>query len=120
MTDQEKRIAIAEACGWGFYPVGPNEYEWLKPHPDDAIDSNPRMLRHQEVPDYLNDLNAMHEAEYHIEDMERYYCNLAAIVSKWKKCWKVSEADHIAVFMATAAERAEAFLLTIKENNQNT
>lgn len=57
MNDQEQRIAIAEACGWqmalspdylGLHrPVG-------KPRPQGLW---------QTIPNYLNDLNAMHEAE---------------------------------------------------------
>lgn len=48
MTDEQMRIAIAEACGWKPDKRG---LGWLSPHGYYAPE-----------PDYLNDLNAMHAA----------------------------------------------------------
>ena len=60
MTKEQQRIKIAEACGWdgifkdddqvvcGHMPFQSRHTEWVENRP---------------VPDYLNDLNAMHEAE---------------------------------------------------------
>lgn len=102
MTPEKQRIAIAEACGWRqstmskrscFDPEGISTY-W-----DNA-------------PDYLNDLNAMHEAE------ELFFS------SNWPHGWG-KYADNIMrvmgtagdydtpYFHATAGQRAEAFLRTI-------
>jgi hypothetical protein len=54
MTDSGKRIAIAEACGWKF-----SSGTWWKP--DGRYSSG--WEGHEELLDYINDLNAMHEAE---------------------------------------------------------
>ena len=60
------------------------------------------------VPDYLNDLNAMHEAEKHIPDsLWNQYCDLLERLSK------EGESIH-----ATASEKAEAFVLTMEENDR--
>jgi hypothetical protein len=60
------------------------------------------------VPDYLNDLNAMHEAEkvLSLADLVRYG---GAIVSALKK----SNKKNVFVAFAPAAQRAEAFLRTL-------
>jgi hypothetical protein len=64
-----------------------------------------------ELPDYLNDLNAMHEAEKILTDPQhrRYRQLLRGVVG-----------DHLCVtcrahVSATAAQRAEAFLRTIEK-----
>ena len=91
MSPDSQRIAIAEACGivskdkWG------------------SLYKTPRGIL-RDCPDYLNDLNAMHEAEKVLTLPER---------RKYRKtllghCEPASIAIH-----ATAAQRAEAFLLTI-------
>jgi len=49
MTDQQQRIAIAEACGWHCNQFGLWGIDFA-----DGVSGSP--------PDYLNDLNAMHEA----------------------------------------------------------
>lgn len=52
MTDEQMRIAIAEACGWKLIQrLQSGWHGWREQGPL------------QELPDYLNDLNAMHEAE---------------------------------------------------------
>ena len=70
MNNEKQRIAIAEACGWKNVK--------LTNHEEVDIDSRstiywsgftglPPEFRHHlnrvRVPDYLNDLNAMHDAE---------------------------------------------------------
>ena len=91
MSPEAQRIAIAEACGilskdkWG------------------SLYKTPRGIL-RDCPDYPTDLNAMHEAEKVLTLPER---------RKYRKtllghCEPASIAIH-----ATAAQRAEAFLLTI-------
>ena len=57
-------------------------------------------------PDYLNDLNAMHEAEKTLDDsslgLVSYHNILASICKTHRDCVR-----------ATAAQRAEAFLRTL-------
>lgn len=62
-----------------------------------------------EIPDYLNDLNAMHEAEKVLTDDQlwKYSVNLHSLVKEDpnnRESWQ---------FRATAAQRAEAFLRTL-------
>lgn len=101
MTEEAQRIAIAEACGWteisdwgagginGKHPTGP----WV-----------------EVIPDYLNDLNAMHDAVKTLpQNMKpRYFSCLCAVVSGAISLKGYSEATE-----ATAAQRAEAYLRTI-------
>jgi hypothetical protein len=96
MTQEEQRIAIAEACGWKTGYRDPEAW-----HP---------------LPDYLNDLNAMHEAERLLDEDDQwleYMLNLQRVLErnpdrgKWVVC---QDNMH-----ATAAQRAEAFLRTIGE-----
>lgn len=83
MTPEQQRIAIAQACGWTDTPIVGGKYGQA------------------DVPDYLEDLNAMHEAEKVLthEQFDDYYVRL---------CIKIARPYH-----ATAAQRAEAFLRTL-------
>jgi len=100
MNDLEQEIAIAKACGWehtktvnnpepsayGRHPIHTADVKWDLP-----------------LPDYLNDLNAMHEAEKRLGDgtyLWDRYCDFLG-----------GSLYHCA--HATAAKRAEAFLKTL-------
>jgi len=108
MTEEQQRIAIAEACGWKLSP--PNlEYKWLNP---DTKWSEP------ELPDYLNDLNAMHEAEKVLTPKYQP----AKGESQWGEylgwlgfCGENKTREVYECVTATAAQRAEAFLRTIEK-----
>ena len=105
MTEEQQRIAIAEACGWriGTRPVmgyggvtNAIQYYWEK---NGCVDT---------LPDYLNNLNAMHEAENVLTGYPQrvtYYEILSKIVG------------YLAFefVRATASQRAEAFLRTINK-----
>lgn len=100
MTDKQINITIAEACGW--HTIAFNK-GWIK-----AGDGETQGT----IPDYCNDLNAMHEAEKALseEQWENYnfiLCNLVGGYSKTNK-----EAIH-----ASSRQKAEAFLETIKNNS---
>lgn len=90
MTPEQQRIAIAEACGI-------TNAEYLIRY--GGIQEN------ETFPDYLSDLNAMHEAEDTMGDPQlwtEYDNQLAAVM------------DHVGwKYHATAAQRAEAFLRTL-------
>lgn len=64
MTPEAQRIAIAEACGWKKSLVtwtSPEGSRWTR-----IVERNGSLeMIHEDtiLPDYLNDLNAMHEAE---------------------------------------------------------
>jgi hypothetical protein len=98
MTPDDQRIAIAEACGW---TISTNPaFGWLKN--SEWVGEVARPL-----PDYLNDLNAMHEAEkaFSVRQAQMYIVilrNLCVVAG----CWPET---------ATAAQRAEAFLRTVEK-----
>ncbi len=116
MTPESQRIAIAEACGWVR-------------HGDEGIYGcwdDPQGFTHADCPDYLNDLNAMHEAEKVLDERDRWnYGNtLALSVLKEENAYFGQNQDdlaepnlngfgHFALATLTAAQRAEAFLKTL-------
>src|SRR5690242_11272163 len=104
MTPEEQRIAIAEACGWKDI----NLREFLscgRERPIGSHPNNPGCLTL--LPDYLNDLNVMHEAEKVLteEQWEKYTVELGWIIYR--------TGMHKSFAHATASQRAEAFLKTI-------
>ena len=112
MNPEQQRIAIAEACGW--FAREDKDGFWR------AVDASGNMTHElwmsernvwsAGIPDYLNDLNAMHEAEKVLtEDQQEQYlnnlyevCNLHSMIND---AWNLN--------CATALQRAEAFLRTI-------
>lgn len=112
MTEEEQRIAIAEACGWEHWFDGVAN-RWKNKKSPYGYQIHPG-LKEGGLPDYLNDLNAMHEAEKQLvtaRQQNDFIANIAEI------CWAdESGANNQVVFNqlnATAAQRAEAFLRTL-------
>jgi hypothetical protein len=105
MTPEKQRIAIAEACGWT--EIQPSEYApFGKPY---LVGRSPNKFVENllNIPDFCNDLNAMHEAEWlKFGDDEiawgAYKSNVFIGLEPWRH-----------YLHATAAQRAEAFLRTI-------
>ena len=107
MNPEQQRIAIAEACGW--FAREDKDGFWR------AVDASGNMTHElwmsernvwsAGIPDYLNDLNAMHEAEKTLTDKahEEFRLNLYDVIGD----------DSRLIVSSTAAQRAEAFLLTI-------
>ena len=87
MNEQEQRIAIAEACGVSikgdYFEITPGIWAPIA-----------------ELPDYLNDLNAMHEVENYLKHGQRKRYETFLNIYKF------------GVF-SSAHERAEAFLKTL-------
>ena len=124
MTDGEKRVRIAELCGakWYLFASG---YTWLsltdlsyseqwtaalKP-----ADSS-RIVMGNTIPDYLNDLNAMHKAEMSLGDGDyhAFTLQLADMSHRIHGSETVSlHSRYRVAFSGTARQRAEAFLLTL-------
>jgi hypothetical protein len=107
MNKEAQRIAIAEACGWS-YKKGEFATYWWNDQVNKTLPPNDDGFR--PCPDYLNDLNAMHEAEkviprqlYHVDYWQKGYGRFQQILSGLT----------ITPYSATAAQRAEAFLRTI-------
>jgi hypothetical protein len=98
MTNEKINIAIAEVCGW--------KYEKNETH---APDGSFWWSKEPEIPDYCNDLNAMHEAEKILSDESHadYACELVKTIRR--------NGEWFESVSATAAQRAEAFLRTINK-----
>jgi hypothetical protein len=93
MTNEQINIAIAEACGWTDTKI--------------VNEGGKLMYGQTEVPDYCNDLNAMHKAVRILKSRERItYTDLLHEIAGYHS-YDVSE--------ATARQRAEAFLRTINK-----
>jgi len=94
MSPEAQRIAIAEACGWTIVSRTPplGVFSGLR---------NPPVP----LPDYLNDLNAMHAAEKVLTDEQYriYALRLGPLTTERQRAY----------ISATAAQRAEAFLRTL-------
>jgi len=110
MTPDQQRIAIAKACGRKRHSELPDA--WCTPQQNDC----PLVSDLVELPDYLTDLNAMHEAEKALNhDNAREYCSRVAAITGQEFAQKDGRALPIigTILHATAAQRACAFLETL-------
>lgn len=123
MNKDKQRIAIAEACGWREMPT---KALWRFRDTETYAQCNERTAHNcTQLPDYLNDLNAMHEAEEVLTDLQarRTYSQTLLRVTKvfdvietHASDFSGTELDYDALTdfaHATAAQRAEAFLRTL-------
>lgn len=123
MSPQTQRIAIAEACGWARTML-PEPFrgscnankgivycKWEHPtlRPVDNDPGHDPWHGQLVIPDYLNDLNAMHEAEKTLGTRSATYANVLEEVCRRDRGDLVSDGQK---WHATAAQRAEAFLRT--------
>jgi hypothetical protein len=111
MKEGQQRIKIAEACGYSKgwdYRSGCSATPW-----------NEWCIK--SLPDYLNDLNAMHEAEATLdfEQAELFEDELYDVTFKNNNGLENPLPCRFSVCHATAAQRAEAFLKTIEKWNSN-
>lgn len=101
MKPEQQRIAIAEFCGW--------KHVWRGSHAGILTGYSPEDGKERIPPDYLNDLNAMHEAEKFLTTSQPDYLErLKHLTSDPSVMWCGWKLLH-----ATAAQRAEAFLRAI-------
>lgn len=127
MTPEAQRIAIAEACGWQKMqrPLSdadgeiPGYFETVWFHPKIHTSVYPMYILPKNPPDYLNDLNAMAEAEMMLTDFQRRKHGLMlqeiiheAVVG-FVPDYERQLAGLSRIVSATAAQRAEAFLRTL-------
>jgi hypothetical protein len=115
VSQEEQRIAIAEACGWTA-TVDDDQF-WRATRADGSMTSDlwcsMSSVWNVGIPDYLNDLNAMHEAEKVLtneQDLE--YSEALEQVVEGRFVTNNAE-DMRRLRSATAPQRAEAFLRTI-------
>ena len=100
MKPRAQRIAIAEACGWVLLRDKPSGF-----HNPIGIDPSDGLMGH--IPDYLYDLNDMHEAIETLRGLDGpewfdFQRLLMIECGSWMNC-----------IQASAAQRAEAFLKTL-------
>ena len=124
MKPEQQRIAIAEACGWRI--ASTKKYAWVAINPQNmecAWSSQAGVINEREassyLPDYLNDLNAMHEAE------KAFIGDASSAMTYAMYLLRINgqsistehddlNCDHAWIAAhAKAAQRAEAFLRTI-------
>lgn len=121
LAPAEQRIKVAELCGWKLRNMftGNSVTILIAVRPVGATMSIPYTSREElsedALPDYIGDLNAMHEAEelLHSEDHCRigdYTGNLTQVMGAFNASWMWT--------FATAAQRAEAFVLTMDKGDQ--
>lgn len=120
MSPEKQRIAIAEACGWKG-PYHPDNIAgmagWWSRHKGVWwMNPNGNRVMISSVPNYLNDLNAMHEAEKVLsyQDVFAYTEWLHVLTGGDQRYNGTPLGSTFLAARATAAQRAEAFLRTLK------
>jgi len=109
MKPEAQQIAIAEACDWteireqDYTPFATDPY--IHGPEQIWIGKNPETGEVEPLADYLNDLNAMHEAEKTLTYAQ------GGEMSLW--ITRINGDGYGPQLFATAAQRAEAFLRTI-------
>jgi len=100
MSDSHINIAIAEVDGWKF-ENGNSIHPW-------GLDQNDGVT----IPDYLNDLNAVHRVETmaHPHHLATYNATLLDVM-----CSARTSLTNIWVWHATARQRCEAILRTLNK-----
>ena len=126
MRSGEWRINIAKLCGWVdvYDPVYPADTVWIAPNGKSP--SSLGAAGYGLLPYYETDLNAMHEAVLTIKCgvLQRRYTRNLLLIHGWRPDRSedeiISEAmsdtpDQIdwRLLNSTAAQRAEAFVLTL-------
>jgi hypothetical protein len=114
MTDDQIRIAIAEAQGWK--QCSESVAGRCPPH---GIPPNPSWPGERgDIPDYCNDLNAMHEVEgviwNEVVSIEGREYSVKRLWGEYKQHLKaICQIANCPAIRATARQRAEAYLRTI-------
>lgn len=122
MTEEQINIAIAEACGWSC----------IKERTEEHVDLDSRTVTHitgisgypkgwdslNYLPDYVNDLNAMHEAERSNEmHFDQRWAETIVEIAHRESVMNLDRTDGwdwiLIVARLKPAQRAEAFLRTI-------
>lgn len=111
MDKEQQRIKIAEACGYTdiMLPMGFHQQK-----SDEKAKQCGGRWRF-EIPNYPEDLNAMHEAEkvLNFVSLRNYYCELRTLCCPPEPHNLTATECAFLIFIATAAQRAEAFLRTL-------
>ena len=109
LSAEEKRVKVAELCGYTKVDTFmPKHNGMLQPY--SVCGRHPLMsdpYDREELPDYLNDLNACHEFEAGLDDPTfcRYLDNVILVT--------LGTVQGIRILSATAEQRCKAFVLTM-------
>lgn len=131
MSDEEKRIAIAEACGaLRVYDFGTRRvFLWPKPKAEGQIEAtwgrlarpdDPPIRQLNYIPDYLTDLNAMHEARKSLtfkQSVHIYPTMLRMAIAANNIGWNDRSPCEWDIANASSQEHSTAFLLTLGHEN---
>lgn len=124
MSPEKQRIAIAEACGWkhvqGEEPTYGGKFMqsvWISPSRK-RHGTNWRKKDALGLPDYLSDLNAIHEAKLECLNspnlQDSFACSLAAIMDGRSIDYGTCQIHcSTAILFATAAQQSKALLRAI-------
>lgn len=117
MKPESQRIAIAEACGWKEVPQPKSPYGEFVSRVWQFGGVGGRLCGFGSLPDYLNDLNAMHEVESKLRENQFHYFQYTREL--WSVLFPHVEYSGNLGYLgfnyvnATASQRAEAFLKTL-------
>lgn len=125
MTDQEKIYRIAEHCGAKWIrlakQVGEDGERRSLVMPYDPIlkmhfscasaDGSEKICQIHALPNYLSDLNAMHEVEKTLSERYPFYDHVLQ---------RIMGGEWAFTSRATAKQRAEAFLKTMEDSFEET
>ena len=102
MTNEQINRAIAEACGWEEITdsVAPEEFQ--RRASGMLRDKHGNRTPLKQIPNYVHDLNAMHEAEMIFTPESKHWMYYALLDEMCGSSFKA--------IRATARQRAEAFL----------
>ena len=112
MTPEKQRSEIAKLCGWRLQNHVPTECEesaimcWIRPKNDE--------WHPEQLPDYLNDLNACYEFTAHMTyDQQVEFAEILhsiVLENPYKAWWNPTAHETFQLLDASAAQRCEAFL----------
>lgn len=118
MTDEEKRVKIAEACGFVRHRAIRNPFhaylrrlEWTMDGWE-LCDGSEKQVNADLCPDYLNSLDAMHEAEKTLTEEQCDAFNSVLMDLKPSRALILHPSERWS-WGSTARQRADAFLLTL-------
>ena len=124
MSPKAQRISIAESCGWAEIQTCGSLQGRIIVGDNSALSEDDRNYPLKSgkygapIPNYLNDLNAMAEAVSYLRNSNRlayaeYAKNLEKIVAIYNSSEERQAYHAIQVCDATAAHRADAFILAL-------
>ena len=105
LSDEEKRIKVAEFDGWTEAKAYPPE-TWAGQRVIYVIGTSPVGMNGQLVPDYLNDLNVCHEFEKVL--------TVVQAIQYDRRLQFLCDVDGDYFWNATAAQRCKAFCITME------